>query len=132
MEHISSTQNPKIKIIPLNLLNTESVTKTAKQYGGKIDLIMNTAYHVRPGSVAFSGKITELQNSLDINVTALSRLAKAFCPTLSSRSGDKERPAIALVDLVAPFSLTGHPSYDRMSAYSAARLSFIHSIRTEL
>ena len=34
-------EHPKIKIIPLNLLNTESVTKTAKQYGGKIDLIIN-------------------------------------------------------------------------------------------
>ena len=128
----SLSQNPKIKIIPLNLLNTESVTKTAKQYGGKIDLIINTAYHVRPGSVAFSGKITELQNSLDINVNALSRLAKAFCPTLSSRSGDKERPAVAFVDLVSVFSLTGHPSYASMSASSAARLSLINSLRTEM
>ena len=124
--------NPKIKMVSLNLLSTKSVTKVAQQYGGKIDIVINTAYYNRPGSVAFSGKITELQNSMDINVSGLSRLAKAFCPVLSARSGDKERPAIAFVDLLSVFSLTGHPNYASMAASSAARLSLINSLRSEM
>ena len=69
---------------------------------------------------------------MDINVSGLSRLAKAFCPVLSARSGDKERPAIAFVDLLSVFSLTGHPNYASMAASSAARLSLINSLRSEM
>ena len=128
----SFINNPKIKMIPLNLLSTKSTTKAAQQYGGKVDIVINTAYYIRSGSVAFGGKIKELQNSMDINAHGLSRLAKAFCPVLSARSGDKERPSVAIVDLLSIFSLTGHPSYAGMAASSAARLSLINSLRSEM
>ena len=128
----SISKHKNVKIIPLNLLSTKSVKKCSQQYGGKVDILINTASYVRSGSIAFSGKITEMQNAIDLNVNGLTRLAKAFCPAMSARSGDEERPAIAFLDILSIFSLTGHPGYASLAASSAARLSIINSLRSEM
>ncbi|MBV8510130.1 MAG: SDR family oxidoreductase, partial [Xanthobacteraceae bacterium] len=40
-----------VEIVPLDVTDTESVTEFAEQNGGRIDILVNTAEHTRPGGI---------------------------------------------------------------------------------
>jgi NAD(P)-dependent dehydrogenase (short-subunit alcohol dehydrogenase family)/uncharacterized OB-fold protein len=118
--------------VHLDVTDTRSVNELAKQLGGRIDIVINTAGMVREGGAAFGGKLTDLQTAMDVNVSGLMRLIQAFAPAMSGRSDDGVNAAAAFVDVSSVYGLTGRAGYAGMAATAAARLSLIAGLRGEM
>ena len=122
----------RLKSVPLNLTDTNSVTELAAQLGGRVDIIVNTAGLNRPGGVVSGGKLTDLQSALDLEVSGLMRLAQAFGPAMGARSDDGVNAAAAFVDVASVYGLTGQGGFAGMAASAAARLSLMQGLRGEM
>ncbi len=121
-----------IEPVPLNLTDTRSVDSLAAQLGGRVDIVVNTAGHVREGGVAFGAKLSDLQAGFDIGVAGLMRLAQAFGPALGARSDDGVNSAAAFLDVIPVSGLTGHAGFSGSAASAAARLSLLAGFRGEM
>ena len=122
----------RIEIVPLDMTDTESVTEQAEQNGGRIDIIVNTAEHVRPGGLTDRRGLTVAREEMDIRYLGLMRLAQAFGPILRGRGADGVNSAAALVNLISVHALANWPAYGAYSATEAACLSAAQSLRAEL
>lgn len=123
---------PVAEWVQLDVTDTRSVDELAKQLGGRVDIVINTAGMVREGGAAFGGKLTDFQSAMDVNVSGLLRLVQAFGPAMSSRSDDGVNAAAAFVDVASVYGLTGRVGYAGMAATAAARLSLLASLRGEM
>lgn len=121
-----------IEQVQLDVTDTRSVNELAKQLGGRVDILINTAGMVREGGVAFGSKLTDFQVAMDYNVTGLMRLAQAFAPAMSSRSDDGTNSAAAFVDIASIHGLTGRAGFAGMAATAAARLNLLAGLRSEM
>ena len=72
----------RVEIVPLDVTDTESVTEQAEQNGARIDIVVNTAEHVRSGGVVDRHGLTVAREEMDIRYLGLMRLAQAFGPVL--------------------------------------------------
>jgi NAD(P)-dependent dehydrogenase (short-subunit alcohol dehydrogenase family)/uncharacterized OB-fold protein len=122
----------RIEIVPLDVTDTESVSELAAQNGGRIDIVVNTAEHVRPGGVIERGNLTVARDEMDIRYFGLLRLAQAFGPALRSRGADGVNSAAAFVNLLSVHALMNWPAYGASSAAEAACLSAAQCMRAEL
>ena len=118
--------------VRLDLTDTRSVAELARQLGGRVDIVVNTASLVREGGAAFGGRLTDLQTAMDVNVSGLMRLIQAFGPAMAGRSDDGVNAAAAFVDIVPVHGLTGKAGYATLTATAAARLSLMASLRGEM
>lgn len=123
---------PQANWVQLDITDTRSVEELARQLGGRVDIVINTAGVVREGGAAFGGKLTDFQTAMDTNVSGLMRLIQAFGPALSARSDDGVNAAAAFVDVASIYGLTGRSGYAGMAATAAARLSLLASLRGEM
>ncbi|WP_166418699.1 SDR family NAD(P)-dependent oxidoreductase [Cochlodiniinecator piscidefendens] len=121
-----------VEIVPLNVTDTNSVTKLAHQLGGRIDIVVNTAAVTRQSGVAFGSKLTDLQAGFESEVTGLMRLAQGFGPAMSARSDDGTNSAAAFVDVASVYGLTGRAGFAGQAATAAARLALISGLRGEM
>jgi uncharacterized OB-fold protein len=85
-----------VEIVPLDVTDTESVTEQAEQNGARIDIIVNTAEHVRLGGIVGRRGLTVAREEVDIRYMGLLRLAQAFGPVLRFRGADGVNSAAAL------------------------------------
>jgi NAD(P)-dependent dehydrogenase (short-subunit alcohol dehydrogenase family) len=122
----------RVEIVPLDVTDTESVTELAEQNGARIDIIVNTAEHVRSGGVVDRHGLTAAREEMDIRYFGLVRLAQAFGPVLRSRGADGVNSAAAFVNLLSVHALMNWPAYGSHSATEAACLSAAQCIRAEL
>jgi NAD(P)-dependent dehydrogenase (short-subunit alcohol dehydrogenase family) len=122
----------RVEIVPLDLTDTESVTKLAGQNGGRIDIVVNTAEHVRPGGVIERSNLTIARDEMDIRYFGMLRLAQAFGPALRFRGADGANSAAAFVNLLSVHALMNWPAYGAYSAVEAACLSAAQCMRAEL
>ena len=122
----------EVEQVQLDITDTRSVNELARQLGGRVDILVNTAGMVREGGVAFGSKLTDFQVSMDYNVTGLMRLAQAFAPAMSGRSDDGTNSASAFVDVASIHGLTGRAGFAGMAAISAARLNLLAGLRNEM
>ncbi|HWZ37221.1 MAG TPA: SDR family oxidoreductase [Bradyrhizobium sp.] len=121
-----------VEIVPLDVTDTESVTEQAAQNGGRIDIIVNTAEHVRPGGVIERGNLNIARDEMDIRYFGMMRLAQAFGPALRFRGADGVNSAAAFVNLLSVHALMNWPAYGAYSAVEAACLSAAQCMRAEL
>jgi NAD(P)-dependent dehydrogenase (short-subunit alcohol dehydrogenase family)/uncharacterized OB-fold protein len=119
-------------IVPLDVTDTASVTECAAQIGGRVDIIINTAEHVRPGGIMSQSGVTVSREILDVRCLGLTRLAQAFGPIMKMRGAEPERSACAIVNLLAVHALMAWPEYGMLSAAEAATLAVAQSLRAEL
>ena len=70
------------------MTDTESVTEQAEQNGARIDIVVNTAEHVRSGGIVDRHGLTVAREEMDIRYLGLMRLAQAFGPVLRARGAD--------------------------------------------
>src|SRR4029079_12837702 len=112
--------------------DTESVTEQAEQNGARIDIVVNTAEHVRSGGVVDRRGLTVSREEMDIRYMGLLRLAQAFGPVLRFRGADGVNSAGAFVNLISVHALMNWPAYGSYSAAEAACLSAAQCMRTEL
>jgi NAD(P)-dependent dehydrogenase (short-subunit alcohol dehydrogenase family)/uncharacterized OB-fold protein len=122
----------RVEIIPLDVTDTESVTEQAEQNGGRIDIIVNTAEHVRTGGIVDRRGIGIAREEIDVRYFGLMRLAQAFGPVMRFRGADGVTSAAAFVNLLSVYALMNWPAYGAYSAAEAACLSATQSLRAEL
>jgi len=122
----------RIEIVPLDVTDTESVAKQAAQNGGRIDIVVNTAEHVRPGGIIERGNLNIARDEMDIRYFGMMRLAQAFGPALRFRGADGVNSAAAFVNLLSVHALMNWPVFGANSAVEAACLSAAQCMRAEL
>ncbi len=122
----------RVEIIPLDITDTESVTEQAEQNGARIDIVVNTAEHVRAGGIVGRHGMTIAREEMDIRYFGLLRLAQAFGPVLRSRGADGVNSATAFVNLLSVHALMNWPEFGSYSAAEAACLSAAQCMRAEL
>jgi NAD(P)-dependent dehydrogenase (short-subunit alcohol dehydrogenase family)/uncharacterized OB-fold protein len=122
----------RVEIVPLDVTDTESVNEQAEQNGGRVDIIVNTAEHVRPGGLMGRHGLTIAREELDIRYLGLVRLAQAFGPAMRSRGADGVNSAAAFVNLLSVHALMNWPAYGCYSATEAACLSAAQCLRAEM
>ena len=88
----------RVEIVPLDVTDTESVTEQAQQNGAHIDILVNTAEHVRPGGIVDRHGLTIAREEMDVRYLGLMRLAQAFGPLLRFRGADGVNSAAAFVN----------------------------------
>jgi NAD(P)-dependent dehydrogenase (short-subunit alcohol dehydrogenase family) len=118
-------------IVPLDLTDTASVMECAVQIGARVDIVINTAEHVRPGGVMERTGLAAARDALDMRGLGLMRLAQAFGPILRSRGADGIVSACAFVNLLQAHGLMNWPEYGASSAAEAAALSMSQCLRAE-
>ncbi len=121
-----------VEIVPLDVTDTESVTEQAEQNGGRVDILVNTAEHVRPGGVMQRHGLTIAREEMDVRYFGLMRLAQAFGPGMRARGADGVNSAAAFVNLLSVHALMNWPAYGAYSAAEAACLSAAQCLRAEL
>jgi NAD(P)-dependent dehydrogenase (short-subunit alcohol dehydrogenase family) len=112
--------------------DSESVTELAEQNGARIDIVVNTAEHIRAGGVVDRHGLTIAREEIDVRYLGLLRLAQAFGPILRSRGADGVNSAAAFVNLLSVHALMNWPAYGSYSATEAACLSAAQCMRAEL
>jgi NAD(P)-dependent dehydrogenase (short-subunit alcohol dehydrogenase family)/uncharacterized OB-fold protein len=122
----------RVEIVRLDITDTESVTEQAEQNGGRIDIIVNTAEHVRSGGIVDRRGISTAREEMDVRYFGLMRLAQAFGPVMRFRGADGVNSATAIVSLLSVYALMNWPPYGAHSAAEAACLSATQSLRAEL
>jgi len=122
----------RVEIVPLDVTDTESVTELAEQNGARIDIVVNTAEHIRAGGVVDRHGLTIAREEIDVRYLGLLRLAQAFGPILRSRGADGVNSAAAFVNLLSVHALMNWPAYGSYSATEAACLSAAQCMRAEL
>jgi NAD(P)-dependent dehydrogenase (short-subunit alcohol dehydrogenase family) len=122
----------RVEIVPLDMTDSVSVEDIAGEIGGRVDILINTAEHVRAGGLIERRGLTVAREEIDIRYLGLMRLAQAFGPTLRARGADGVNSAAAFVNLLSVYALTNWPAYGAFSATEAACLSAAQSLRAEL
>jgi len=122
----------RVEIVPLDVTDSESVTELAEQNGARIDIVVNTAEHIRAGGVVDRHGLTVAREEIDVRYLGLLRLAQAFGPILRSRGADGVNSATAFVNLLSVHALMNWPAYGSYSATEAACLSAAQCMRAEL
>ena len=118
-------------ITSLNLDDETSVLEAASAIGGKVDILINTAQHIRPGSaLARKDTVTE-KDEMEVNYFWPLRLLKAFGPIMSGRGADGANSATAWVNCLPVYALSNWPAFGGASASFAAAHSLSQNARAE-
>tara|TARA_R110002020_G_scaffold29585_1_gene93323 strand:- start:16922 stop:18169 length:1248 start_codon:yes stop_codon:yes gene_type:complete len=119
-----------VSVMPLDVSDASSVQRLAAEIGGKTDILINTARHVRPGGVLGSDTVFA-REEFEINALGLMRLAQGFGPAMASRTADGVNSAVAFVNILSVHALSADPNYGTFSASQAAALSISQTLRAE-
>jgi NAD(P)-dependent dehydrogenase (short-subunit alcohol dehydrogenase family)/uncharacterized OB-fold protein len=122
---------PGVEIVPLDVTDESSVARLAADIGGKTDILVNTAEHVRAGGMA-GMRLTDLRDAMEVGAIGLARLASAFGPAMRGRGADGTGNAVAWVNLLSVYALVNWPAYGTWSAAQAAARSLAECLRAEL
>lgn len=120
-----------VELVDLDPGDERSVARLAADIGGKTDILVNTAEHVRPGGLT-GGRLTDLRDALESDALGLARLAAAFGPAMLGRGADGTNNAVAWVNCLSVHALVAWPAFGAWSAAQAAALSLAQSLRAEL
>lgn len=120
-----------VSVLKLDVTDAVSLREAAAEFGGKTDILINTARHLRPGG-ALSGDPVAARDAMEVNALGLMRLAQAFGPAMAARAADGANSAAAFVSVLSTEALSPDPGYGGFAASQAAARSLLQSIRAEL
>jgi NAD(P)-dependent dehydrogenase (short-subunit alcohol dehydrogenase family)/uncharacterized OB-fold protein len=118
--------------IELDVTDTDSLRRAAAGFGGRIEIVVNTALHIRPGGIFARGDVNVARDEMEVAYFGLMRLAQAFGPAMKFRGADGALPACAWVNVLSVFGLATAPEWGGLSAAYAAALSLSQTLRAEL
>ncbi|CDZ32271.1 Short chain dehydrogenase family protein 17 [Neorhizobium galegae bv. officinalis] len=121
-----------VEIVDLDLTSERSVQELSMDIGAKVEILINTADHVRPAHLFDVGAANIAREAMDYTVMGLMRLAQAFGPVMCSRGADGAAGAVAWVNVLSVHGLSNAPQFGVHSAAHAACLSLSQWLRTEL
>ncbi len=119
-----------VSLMPLDVTDPLSLKEAASEIGGKVDILVNTARHVRPGGV-LGQDVTHARDELEVNALGLMRLAQAFGPGMASRTADGVNSSAAFVTVLSAHALSPDPAYGAFNASQAAARSVAQTLRAE-
>ena len=118
--------------IDLDLTDTTSVHRLTAEFGGRIDIVIDTTLHIRPGGMLDRGDIIDARDEMERVYFGPLRLAQSLGPALRGRAGDGTHAACAWVSLISIAGLVPQDGYRLNAAAHAACLSLTHTLRAEL
>jgi NAD(P)-dependent dehydrogenase (short-subunit alcohol dehydrogenase family) len=121
-----------VDIVPLDVSDEKSVFDLAADIGGKVDILINTNEHIRPGGLFDRIGTTTSHVEIAQVYMGLVHLAQAFGSAMRSRGADGINSAAAWVNILSAYSLTNWPKFGQYSALQAACLSLSQCLRAEL
>jgi NAD(P)-dependent dehydrogenase (short-subunit alcohol dehydrogenase family)/uncharacterized OB-fold protein len=121
-----------LKLVPLDPTDERSVVDLAADIGGKVDILINTADHTRPGHLFDAGATLRMGEAMEATLFGAMRLARAFAPAMIARGADDRHGAAAWVNLLSVHALANLPALGSLSVSHAACLSLSHWLRAEL
>ncbi|MDE0307809.1 MAG: SDR family oxidoreductase [Albidovulum sp.] len=122
---------PKVELVRLDLTDTDSVRECAGEFGGKVDILINTAEYLRPGGFIDRRGLAAAKDEFETNVFGFMRLAQFFGPPMRARGSDGIDSASAWVNSLSVRSLSSWPEFGCNSACHAALLSMSQCLRGE-
>lgn len=123
---------PNVEIVPLDVTDTNSVQECAGEIGGKVDILINTADHTRPGGIMGRRDVVTSRDEMEVNYFGLMRLMQGFGPGMRARGADGVNSACAWVNLLSVYALSNKPDFGSSSASQAAALSLAQCFRGEM
>jgi len=119
-----------VSLLPLDVTDPHSLKEAASEIGGKVDILINTARHIRPGGV-LGHDTTAARDEFEVNALGLMRLAQAFGPGMAGRTADGVNSAAAFVTILSAHALSPDPAYGAFNASQAAARSIAQTLRAE-
>ena len=115
------------RLVPvrIDLEDPASITEAARA-APDVEIVINNAGVLEPGSVLDPGALETLGYEMRINVHGLIRMAQAFAPVLKANGGG------ALVQLNSVASLKSFPAFATYCASKAAAYSLTQALANEL
>ncbi|MEO8721992.1 MAG: SDR family NAD(P)-dependent oxidoreductase [Sphingobium sp.] len=115
-----------VQAVPLDITDSVSIAEAISKIAGPLDIVINTARHVRGGGVSARGNLVEQRRAMEVSALGLMRLAQACTPLLAGR------PSGAFVDVLSAHALSGDSQFAGLAAAEAARFSLLQSFRHEM
>lgn len=123
---------PGLHLLPLDLGSDRSVEDLARDIGGKVEILINTADLPRPGGLLGPTAPTDTRAAMELLAFGLMRLARVFGPAMAGRGADGDLGAVAWVNLLSVFARAPAPGLAGYSAAHAAALAIGQSLRADL
>jgi len=120
------------EVVPLDVTDERSVRDLAANLAGKVDILVNTAGHVRPGGLVGRHGTAAIRDGIERNYLGLVHLAQSFGPAMLQRGADGIDSAAAWVNVFSVYALANWSAYGTWSATEAACLSLSQCLRSEL
>lgn len=121
-----------VELMPLDVTDTDSVNDLADSIGARVDIVVNTGEHIRPGGLLDRKGVNVAREELEAGYLGLLRLAQAFGPVLRFRGADGVNSACAWVNVFSVYAKMAWPAFGAWSAAQAAMLNASLSLRAEL
>ena len=121
-----------VEIVPLDVTDADGMGELASGIGPKVDILINTVEHIRPGGLLDRKGVAVAREEMEIGYFGLMRLAQAFAPVMRFRGADGANSACAWVNILSVYAQMTWPAFGAHSAVQAAMLSAALSLRTEL
>lgn len=121
-----------VEVVELNLADDDSVAELASDIGAKTDILIHTAFFMRPGSVFERSELLKASDAMEVTYFGALRLACHFGPVMRSRGADRDNSAVAWVNILSIHAHLSWPGFAGFSAAQAASLSFSQALRAEM
>jgi NAD(P)-dependent dehydrogenase (short-subunit alcohol dehydrogenase family)/uncharacterized OB-fold protein len=121
-----------VQLVALDVADEKSVSDLAADIGGKVDILVNTVDHVRPGGLLDSRGTADIRQGAEQSYLGLVHLAQAFGPAMRMRGADGTNSAAAWANILSIYALANCPAFGAYSATQAACLSLSQCLRAEL
>ncbi|MCM2563160.1 SDR family NAD(P)-dependent oxidoreductase [Lutimaribacter sp. EGI FJ00015] len=119
-----------VSLVPLDVTDQQGLKDAASEIGGKVDILINTARHIRPGGV-MGHDTTAARDEMEVNALGLMRLAQAFGPAMAGRTADGVNASAALITILSAHALSPDPAFGAFNASQAAARSVVQTLRAE-
>ncbi len=120
-----------IEIVPLDVTDQDSVHRMAGSLGGRVEILVNTALHLRPATV-LAQDLAGAREAIEVNYLGALRLAQALGPAMRGRAADGAYPAVAWVNLISAHALAAPVGFGGAAGAQAAALALAQSLRPAL
>lgn len=120
-----------VTLVDLDLTSEKSVRDLAGSIGAKVDILVNTADHVRPSALFDPAELNRGREAMERVVMGSLRLVQAFGPVMTSRGADRATSAAAWVNILPVYAEVNMPEFGMHSVAAAAALSLSQWMRSE-
>lgn len=122
----------EVTLVPLNLTDERSVSDAARDHAAKIEILINTADYLRPGTLLGLPSMNAAREAMERLYFGQLRLAEAFAPVMIARGADGETGAVAWVNLLSIYAEAHDPAYATYAGAQSAAVALSHSLRAGL